>query len=524
LQSSYSREPFTIRRLLTEGAVRASDKRARFIGDTYEAEGGAVLRDLFQGDDGGWLQDVALVNRLVAERLEREAEAVRAEGWKWIEVAPDFPYGHTYGLRQLRGEVTPLAAEEEAAQEALQAEYDRLEEEYETVEELPEEVDRRFAELETLLAAFERPVLFDPADMARAGAFASIDGDGSVRVERGYVRPEDEQIAVREPEADTGTDWDSHDGSDAESIEAEQVVALRTESDRVSVAAGATAAPEPEEDDGLKPLPDRLLSELTAHRTLALRVALGEDREVAFLAALHALCLKLFYPYALDTCLELDVKSVGFQAQAPGLNDTALAGLLAQRHQDWAARLPREAEALWDTLAGFGELSRQVLFAHCVALSVNAVFEPYTKRPRALAHADRLAQAVDLDMAASWAPTVENYLGRVTKARILQAVREASVPGSTRPEPARRRSQRRGGRWGTCSGTRFGSAEAPTRTSWPPARASRRCCRCAARCPTCRLPPHSRPATSPACICLRGCAGSTSPPIATGPGNGRRSG
>jgi len=37
-----------------------------------------------------------------------------------------------------------------------------------------------------------------------------------------------------------------------------------------------------------------------------------------------------------------------------------------------------------------------------------------------------LAEAVGLDMtAAGWAPTAENYLGRVTKARILQAVREA---------------------------------------------------------------------------------------------------
>ncbi|MBV8914978.1 MAG: hypothetical protein JOZ05_18305 [Acetobacteraceae bacterium] len=159
MQSSYSREPFTIRRMLTESAVRASDKRARFIGGAYEAEGGTVLRDLFQGDDGGWLQDVALVDRLVAERLEREADSVRAEGWKWIEVAPDFPYGHNFGLRQLRGEVTPLSAEEETARAALQAEYDRLEDEHETLEELPEEVDQRLGELETLLAALDdRPV------------------------------------------------------------------------------------------------------------------------------------------------------------------------------------------------------------------------------------------------------------------------------------------------------------------------------------------------------------------------------
>ena len=74
--------------------------------------------------------------------------------------------------------------------------------------------------------------------------------------------------------------------------------------------------------------------------------------------------------------------------------------------------------------------SRQALFAHCVSLSVNAMFEPYNRRPRALAHADRLAEALNLDMvAAGWSPTVDNYLGRVTKARILSAVREAKGDG-----------------------------------------------------------------------------------------------
>jgi len=83
-----------IRRWLTEGAVRAADKRAQFIGiEAYVEAGGSVLRDLFQGDDGGWLQDVALVDLMVAEKLREEAAKIQAEGWKWIEVAPDFPYG-----------------------------------------------------------------------------------------------------------------------------------------------------------------------------------------------------------------------------------------------------------------------------------------------------------------------------------------------------------------------------------------------------------------------------------------------
>jgi ParB family transcriptional regulator, chromosome partitioning protein len=70
------------------------------------------------------------------------------------------------------------------------------------------------------------------------------------------------------------------------------------------------------------------------------------------------------------------------------------------------------------------------LLAHCAALSVNAVQEPLNRNPRRLAHADTLARAVNLDMAASWSPTVDNYLGRVPKARILEAVREAKGEAS----------------------------------------------------------------------------------------------
>jgi len=67
------------------------------------------------------------------------------------------------------------------------------------------------------------------------------------------------------------------------------------------------------------------------------------------------------------------------------------------------------------------------LFAHCVSTSVNAVQEAWNRRPKALAHAGRLAEAVQLDMAAAdWTPTVENYLGRVPKRRILEAVQEGA--------------------------------------------------------------------------------------------------
>ncbi len=69
---------------------------------------------------------------------------------------------------------------------------------------------------------------------------------------------------------------------------------------------------------------------------------------------------------------------------------------------------------------------RNELFAHCVALTANATVEAYNRRPRAIAHADRLAVTLGLDMTeAGWKPTGDAYLGRVTKARIAAAVGEA---------------------------------------------------------------------------------------------------
>src|ERR1700733_11833786 len=143
---------------------------------------------------------------MVAAKLKTEAEMVAAEGWKWIEVAIDFPYGHTRGLRELEGVAIDLTSEEQATIDALKAEYAKLEEEYDGADELPDEVNERLGEIEAALAAFgDRPVTYDPTDIARAGVFVSIDAEGALSVDRGYVRPQDEAPVV-EPEQDGDID------------------------------------------------------------------------------------------------------------------------------------------------------------------------------------------------------------------------------------------------------------------------------------------------------------------------------
>ena len=144
------------------------------------------------------------------------------------------------------------------------------------------------------------------------------------------------------------------------------------------------------------------------------------------MAVLYTLCLGAFYRMSSATCLEISAKSTTFNAQAPGLADSAPAQAIEARHQQWAKQLPKNEDHLWDVLVSFDSDSQAALFAHCASLSVNAVHEPWIRSPRRLAHADTLARAMNLDMAAAgWSPTVDNYLGRVPKARILEAVREA---------------------------------------------------------------------------------------------------
>ncbi|MDH6264562.1 DNA-binding protein [Bradyrhizobium sp. BR13661] len=421
-------EPYQIRRMLTENTVRGSDRRAQFVGlDAYQHAGGGVLRDLFEHDDGGWLQDVVLLDRLVTEKLKAEAKTIAAEGWKWISVAVEFSYGHTQGLREIEGKPVDLSPEEQATIDALNAEQAKLETDYQDADELPEEVDQRLGEIESALAAFEdRPMLYEPTEIARAGVFISIDSEGCLSVDRGYVRPEDE-MPTADPDAEQGADASSTEG------QGEGPSVQRT------VIAVAGSAPDAEEDDEdpARPLPDRLIIELTAHRTLALRDALAENPAVAFQAVLHNFVLTAFYRFASSgSCLEIGLRTPNFPAQAPGLRDSLSAKAVEARHEAWKARLPKSENDLWDALTALDGREQASLFAHCASFAVNAVYEPANRynqgrvsaqgvRTR-LDQADVLARAVGLDMVqAGWRPTVDNYLGRVTKPRILEAVREA---------------------------------------------------------------------------------------------------
>src|SRR6202000_2305421 len=192
-----------------------------------------------------------------------------------------------------------------------------------------------------------------------------------------------------------------------------------------------------EDEEAARPLPERLVIELTAHRTLALRDALAENPAITFQAVLHNFVLTAFCRFPPSgSCVQIGLRTPTFPTQAPGLRDSVSAKAVEARHESWKARLPKDEKDLWDALTALDGTAQASLFAHCASFAVNAVYEPANRynEGRVSAHgvqarlgqADVLARAVGLDMVqAGWKPTVDNYLGRVTKPRILEAVREA---------------------------------------------------------------------------------------------------
>jgi len=225
---------------LTDAHTRTDDRRALFVGaDAYQAAGGSIIRDLFAEEEGGYFADTGLLNRLADEKLQGVADGIKAEGWKWVEVMPAFDHAFTATMRRIHPEAPALSEEDQAKIEALEAEYESLDVESDDDAAACERIE---AEIEALRG----PEQYRPEQVACAGAIVTLSVDGTPRIERGFVRREDERRADAEKQARP-------------------------------------------KGNGAAPLPETLITELTAYRTVGLRHALAQEPDIALVAVIHAL-------------------------------------------------------------------------------------------------------------------------------------------------------------------------------------------------------------------------------------------
>lgn len=151
----------------------------------------------------------------------------------------------------------------------LFAEYRTLAEDYGGPNGFPEEVEARFCRFEVAMETLEaRPLNFEAAEIGRAGAFVTLDRYGELTAYRGFVRPEDEAREYGEVHSGEHV----ADGQSAEP--SATCIADGVGQGRMITPGGhalGASASDDENDGALKPLPEQLVIELKAHRTLALR-------------------------------------------------------------------------------------------------------------------------------------------------------------------------------------------------------------------------------------------------------------
>ncbi len=403
-----------ILRALNEDKVSSEDRRALFVGAAaYVEAGGEILRDLFDSEDAGFFTNAELLNRLVTEKLTAQAGEIAKEGWKWVEVMPEFDYARTSGMRRVYPEDRPLTEEEEARIEALTERYNALCDSDEETEGLDETLKAIDAEIDALRGE-ER---FRPEDIAIAGVFVCLGRNGQPRIERGLIEAEDDPRA------------------------------------------GAAGADDEGEDDAVQPLtpksdmPEKLVAELTAHRTAALANELAQQPGLALVTVTHALAAETFFGRSCGvSCCEVSGKRAYLRAFAPGIDESRAITAIEARHAEWQKRMPQNPGELWGFVSGLSDDERAGLLAHCVSLTLDAVRAPKSTGANAAA-ADSVAAALGLDMTAYWQPTAASYFGRLAKPAMLKVIREAVSPeaaqtmeGLKKPDMAARAEKLMAGR------------------------------------------------------------------------------
>lgn len=409
------RQPRELRRRVTEGRITATDKLAIFVGlEAYDAAGGPLTRDLF-GDDV-FLDDPALLSRLAGEALATAADAVRAEGWRWVEVHPNLADAAMHTLGRVHPRSVDLSPEDEARLTTLGERFDALAAEAESVVDDAEAArltDERQA-IESEMDAIEaRRSRYDATDLACAGAVVSITQHGSLRVERGLVRPEDAK-ARKKAEAAARRHQAQGGAADAIQAPADQPAPPMAPPDASHPAGPVYSA--------------AVIEHLTAERSAALRAELAGRPDLALVLVVHDLVQAVFHP-AWDAIAATDL-TWRPQALATWLAEDAdppAVGALAARVATWRGRLPEAADALWDWLIVQDQAVLLDLLALGTAHAVTAVRPRHERGPtRRETMGDKLAQALALDMRVWWQPS-EAFLARLTKATLLAAITEAAT-------------------------------------------------------------------------------------------------
>lgn len=374
---------WNIRRFLLGEKIDDKNNMVRFVGlSTYKKAGGEVISDLFGAKE--YIVNMDLLQSLCAAKLEKEADVLKQEGWKWVEAREEgqmmyHSYTHLnadYG--DIPEELSSQCSKVEAEMEALEA----------IDEDWSEEQENRHTELEELLDQLhekkEAYRAFTDHQKAHAGAIVTFDYRGDLCVHRGLLKNEDRKAyyATEESNASASQDAFAPSGSDQRE--------------------------EPVESNAL-------LEDLNSYHGQAFQVHLMQNESLA-VDLLHYTLITSTMDLQFRFMRPLNISGDMTDYQAPLIDETTAAakhtGIEGSLNVEWMG-----IEADSERFIAYQKLSKKDksrLLTYCSARltqpSINGRNNDVLKE---------VASQMDFKMSDYWKPTKSNYFSRVKKDALL---------------------------------------------------------------------------------------------------------
>jgi ParB family chromosome partitioning protein len=379
----WARTSERLRAQVVQAHVPETDKLARFVGlAEYQTAGGLIVADLFADeteDATRYLSDRDLLVRLAETKLNPIAATVRTEGWAWVEIAIDGVAWSQFPDR-VREQHRTLGAAEEDEREQLYAQLDQTEDETEIAE-----IE---AKVDTLSTA-----TWPPEEVALAGAIITLSHAGEAKVERGLVKAED----------------------------AKALKALRRKSAKADDSEGDTIEGTGESGDepvSQRPrLPAKLVDELMAHKTLALRAEIAAKPDLALRLLVLALASNALHEFSTFSLVRVRIEEADISRHITRA-ETKAPQAFATLWDAWRETLPAGTDALWAFVSQADQAALLELLAVLVAPAVEL------RADRAGSVADAICEAAGLDMSRYWSATCGSFFEHVRKDVIVDAMKE----------------------------------------------------------------------------------------------------
>ncbi len=379
----------SVRRLINDGAIESTHPIALFVGeDAYVAAGGEIARELFTANEqSDWLNG-ALARELAEGKMIAAASQAQIEqglGWITPTLEVNVPWQQTDKLHPYWGQKAVLTEAQTERAAAIDAQCDALE----ALLECGDDQDQatidaaeqcRALEIEYNAITKQAEVIPDD-DKPFVGTFMMLERDGTARLHHQLYTTQAPNRVKYGADDNGGKGSKSHTQSEAgENFSA------------------------------------RLIDELAVQRRDILALYLAGDPALALDVTIFQLASSVLGDRALDTDCTIAVNrlndpNIGEVASSHAA--LALDQIAATLDTSWAHH--SDGVAAFTAFRAIPEDGKVAWLAYATAKSLQAA--RHSVKPSAFQY--HIAAMLEVDVAAHWRPTAENYFDRVPKASIL---------------------------------------------------------------------------------------------------------